>query len=77
MKRTFVSLFVVAVVVFGAFQLLVATSAEAARPCPAPPIPCLDYWDPVYCFKPGEGWKTYSNPCYASQACATKCRPAL
>jgi hypothetical protein len=73
MKRTAVSLLVAFAVAFGAFQLLAATAAEAARPCPPPPFPCLDYWDPVRCFKPGEGWKVYTNRCYASADCAKRC----
>lgn len=35
MKKTVVSVLVGVAVVFGAFQLLAGTSAQAARPCPA------------------------------------------
>jgi hypothetical protein len=52
------------------------TEAQAARPCPGSTLPCLDDYDPVRCIKPGEGWRIYSNDCYAIRECARRCEPA-
>lgn len=54
---------------------LSTTPGSAAPPCPPPPFPCLDVYNPVECFKPSVGWKIYSNECYAHADCAKKCRP--
>lgn len=76
MTRRLAAFAIAAVAAFGVFALFAGPEAEAAPPCPGSGIHCLDYWDPVYCFKPGEGWKVYSNACYAAQACAKRCEPA-
>jgi hypothetical protein len=53
-----------------AAHALYAAYGEPGPPCDIDPnIHCLDYVDPVECIKPGEGWKTYSNACYAFKDC--------
>jgi hypothetical protein len=74
MRRSLITLSLAAAFLLGAASLWSASNASAARPCPDFGIPCLDYYDPVRCFKPGEGWKTYSNECYAHRDCAIRCR---
>jgi hypothetical protein len=54
-----------------AAHTLWAADGEPGPPCNVDPnLQCLDYVDPVTCVKPGEGWKTYSNACYAFKDCA-------
>lgn len=73
MRRTLTAVVLVAAFALGLASLLATGEAEAARPCPDIGPPCLDLYDPVRCFKPGEGWKTYSNDCYAHKDCAKRC----
>ena len=76
MVRRLFSFAIVATAVFGVAALGTGPDAEAAPPCPGSGIFCLDYGDPVRCFKPGQGWKIYTNDCYAAQDCARRCEPA-
>jgi hypothetical protein len=61
-----------AVMVLGVYSLCTgAPGGEPGRPCIVDPnLQCLMYYDPVICIKPGEGWKTYSNDCFALKDCA-------
>lgn len=76
MKRKLAVASVLAVV-WGIGALSLSVEAfPPGPPCPVDPnIQCLDYVDPVFCLKPGEGWRTYSNACYAAKDCARFCRP--
>ena len=75
-RRSFLALLLAGVAALGVASLVTGPDAVAAPPCPGSGIHCLDYWDPVYCLKPGEGWRVYSNACYAAQDCARRCEPA-
>lgn len=76
MKQKVAVAIVLAVVwAIGAFSLS-SRAFPPGPPCPSDPnLQCLDYVDPVFCLKPGEGWRTYSNRCYAIKDCARFCRP--
>lgn len=69
-KRT-LALVLGLVMVFGAFSVCLGDPLRARPRCqPDPLVQCLDYMDPVICVRPGEGWKTYANACYAMKDCA-------
>lgn len=70
MKRLPLLVLVLVAIGFGA-QALYGSGGEPGPPCdPDPNVQCLHVADPVTCIKPGEGWKTYGNPCYAMKDCA-------
>lgn len=69
-KRILVAALVAAALAVGATSL----ETQAVPPCPDLGIHCLDVYIPVLCVKPGEGWRVYSNACYAAQDCARACR---
>jgi hypothetical protein len=78
MKRLLLTLSLGAALVLGASSFGARPIGTMGPPCYTDPnLQCLDYVDPVICVKSGEGWKTYSNACYALKDCALMrtCRP--
>lgn len=77
MKKLTLLTLLLSVVVMGTHALF-AAGGDPGPPCYVDPsLRCLDVVDPVECVKAGEGWKTYSNRCYALLDCALgkTCRP--
>jgi hypothetical protein len=71
MKRTTLAVLLVSVIALGTFTLCLGSGGEPGPPCePDPLIQCMNIWDPVECVKPGDGWKIYSNACWADKDCA-------
>lgn len=71
MRRIAVATILVSVIALGAFSLCLGAGGEPGPPCePDPLLQCLQVWDPVECVKPGQGWKLYSNACFAMKDCA-------
>lgn len=71
MKRFALGLLLVSVIALGTFTLSLGAGGEPGPPCnPDPLIQCTNIYVPVECVKPGEGWKLYSNACYADKDCA-------
>ena len=70
-KRIVVPVVLCLAIGLGTLAVPAAPGGEPGRPCYVDPnLQCLNYVDPVRCVKPGEGWKVYSNACYAMKDCA-------
>jgi hypothetical protein len=72
MKKIVLAVALGTVMVLGVHSLSTgAPGGVPGQPCVVDPnIQCLMYVDPVTCIKPGYGWKTYSNACFAMKDCA-------
>ena len=78
MKRITLVLILGTVMILGVYSLSSGAPGAPGPPCVVDPnLQCLMYVDPVTCVKPGVGWKTYSNACFAMKDCALMrtCRP--